>query len=140
MFYHPVQYSNLKKIIKDFALKNNLVVKDIEYIYLFNLFAKMNFNVYSKGTKYLIYAISECYRNLDLLDGKLSVIYKLIENHFNTNSVSSSIRSALYHFNNNKDHIAIKELSSRFNERANISPKYFLEVVTTYVYYEKNKE
>ena len=95
----PVKYEYLKKTLKQFALDNNLALKNLDYLFLRNLFSKLNFNVDSKGTKYLMYAVNECYKNINLLENDLNYIYNIISKHFVCDNVKSSIRSSLRPFN-----------------------------------------
>lgn len=95
----PVNYEYLKKTLDQFSLENNLALKNLDYLFFRNLFSKLNFNVDSKGTKYLMYAVSECYKNIDLLEKDLKYIYDIISQHFESDNVKSSIRSSLRPFN-----------------------------------------
>ncbi len=130
----PVKYEYLKKTLKQFALDNNLALKNLDYLFLRNLFSKLNFNVDSKGAKYLMFAVNECYKNIDLLEKDLNYIYNIVSKHFASDNVKSSIRSSLRPFNRFKGCIKDKELFSFFNMiNGDLSVKKFLEIMITYL-------
>ena len=140
IFYTPMTYPRLSNLIKEYAISHNLVIRDVSWACLYKLFEKLNFRMSASGTKYLMYAVQECFKDYSLLEKDLNYIYDHIAKNFNTtSSIRSSIRSSLRQFNREIDKIDVKELFLRFKDRGNISPRYFLDVVTSYLYNEMFK-
>ena len=115
-------------MIKVFILKNGKVLREK----IKKLLLELKFDIYSKGTYYLIEAIILAVNNPDLIV-VLNELYKKIANKYNKNStqIRRSIIGSIDVMNN---HISSEQLHSFFHIYNNekVSPKYFFTVVIEY--------
>lgn len=97
------------------------------------------FNLYAKGTIYIIDAILMSYNNPRLLSN-LTVLYNIIamQNNDNVTRVQRSVRSSIDNMNN---HITKEQLRSFFHIYDNdiVTPKYFFTTVLDYLIDSKEK-
>lgn len=107
---------------------NSINVEDIN-----NLMEKLNFNLYTKGTKYLIDCIIIANNNIDLLYN-ISELYSYVAgiNNTNTNIIKWSITNSLSTMNRFVDKEMLYSLFDDYDGRK-ISPKYFIGIFLSYL-------
>lgn len=133
ILFKPIEFRDLKNAVDNICLNSQIPELDDFKLQLFLL--DLKFNINSLSTKYLIEAIHQCYYFPHLL-GNLDDIIKLIAYKFNVNekTVKFSFRNALKPINNYRENITQSAFINLFDSMRNITPKYFLEVITTYLH------
>ena len=129
----PTNLDEVLSLIKDISN----APKELDQIKLKSLLLELKFNLYSKGTLFLIDAINIAYNNPVLLC-KIEDLYNRvsIKNNVSVNKIQRSIRSSIDVMNN---HISPELLRSFFHIYNNdiIAPKYFFTIIIEYLYKEK---
>lgn len=107
---------------------NSINVEEIN-----NLMKKLNFNLYTKGTKYLIDCIIIANNNIDLLYN-ISELYSYVAgiNNTNPNIIKWSITNSLSTMNRFVDKEMLYSLFDDYDGRK-ISPKYFIGIIISYI-------
>lgn len=138
ILFKPFEFNDLKDAIDDICLDSEVPELDTLQLQLFLL--DLKFNINSISTKYLIEAIHQCYYCPHLL-GNLDEIIELIAYKFNVSkkTVKYAFRNALKPINNYRNTITNSSFIKLFDPMRNISPKYFLDVITTYLHKEAKK-
>ena len=131
----PYNLDELLSTIKEIgSTSNELTKKEIK-----DLIYRLNFNMYSKGSRYIVDAIKLAYDDINLLSN-VTELYKLIAimNDEKPNKIQRSIRSSIDVMNN---HITKEHLRSFFHIYDNniITPKYFFTTVVDYFIELKEK-
>ena len=131
----PYNLDELLSTIKEIgSTSNELTKKEIK-----DLIYRLNFNMYSKGSRYIVDAIKLAYDDINLLSN-VTELYKLIAimNDEKPNKIQRSIRSSIDIMNN---HITKEHLRSFFHIYDNniITPKYFFTTVVDYFIEQKEK-
>jgi len=129
----PTNLDEVLSLIKDISN----APKELDQIKLKSLLLELKFNLYSKGTLFLIDAINIAYNNPVLLC-KIEDLYNRVsmKNNISVNKIQRSIRSSIDVMNN---HISPELLRSFFHIYNNdiIAPKYFFTIIIEYLYKEK---
>ena len=122
-------------------MKCEFKVEDLTLYELDFLLLHLNFNLKSNGTRYIESAIIQCYYYPTLLCS-LDGIFNIIAKQYNTTSetVRDGMRSALNPLNNSRIYEHPHPLTKLFDINRNITPKYFLETIVTYLLMKKNKK
>ncbi len=138
ILFKPVEFKDLKSAVEGICLNSQIPELDDLKLQLFLL--NLKFNINSPSTKYLIEAIHQCYYYPYLL-GNLDDIIKLIAYKFNISekTVKFSFRNALKPINNYRETISQSSFINLFDPMRNISPKYFLEIITAYLHKQNRK-
>lgn len=131
----PYNLDELLSTIKEIgSTTKELTKKEIK-----DLIYRLNFNMYSKGSRYIVDAIKLAYDDINLLSN-VTELYKLIAimNDEKPNKIQRSIRSSIDIMNN---HITKEHLRSFFHIYDNniITPKYFFTTVVDYFIEIKEK-
>lgn len=107
---------------------NSINIEDIN-----SLMKKLNFNLYTKGTKYLIDCIIIANNNTDLLYN-ISELYSYVAgiNNTNPNIIKWSITNSLSTMNRFVDKEMLYSLFDEYDGRK-ISPKYFISILIHYI-------
>lgn len=131
----PYNLDELLSIIKEIgSTTKELTKKEIK-----DLIYRLNFNMYSKGSRYIVDAIKLAYDDINLLSN-VTELYKLVAimNDEKPNKIQRSIRSSIDVMNN---HITKEHLRSFFHIYDNniITPKYFFTTVVDYFIEQKEK-
>lgn len=131
----PYNLDELLSTIKEIgSTTKELTKKEIK-----DLLYELKFNMYSKGSRYIAYAIQLAYKDIDLLSN-VSSLYKLValQNDVKDNKIQRSIRSSIDTMNS---HISKEQLRSFFHIYDNdiITPKYFFTTVVDYFLELKHK-
>ena len=131
----PYNLDELLSTIKEIgSTTKELTKKEIK-----DLIYRLNFNMYSKGSRYIVDAIKLAYDDINLLSN-VTELYKLIAimNDEKPNKIQRSIRSSIDVMNN---HITKEHLRSFFHIYDNniITPKYFFTTVVDYFIEQKEK-
>lgn len=139
ILFKPIKFSELENAIDNICL--NSQIPELDELQLQLLLLDLKFNLNSLATKYLIEAIHQCYYFPHLLKS-LDDIIKLVAFKFNVNekTVKFSFRNALKPLNNYRYSITESAFVNLFDNMRNITPKYFLEVITTYLHKTAKKE
>ena len=129
----PTNLDDVLSIIIDISK----VPEELSQIKLKSLLLELKFNLYSRGTLYLIDAINIAY-NEPMLLCKIEDLYNRVakKNNISMNKIQRSIRSSIDVMNS---HISKELLRSFFNIYNNelIAPKYFFTIILEYLYKEK---
>lgn len=139
IFNKPLDYNKLLETIN--LMKCEFKVEDLTLYELDFLLLHLNFNLKSNGTRYIESAIIQCYYYPTLLCS-LDGIFNIIAKQYNTTSetVRDGMRSALNPLNNSRIYEHPHPLTKLFDINRNITPKYFLETIVTYLLMKKNKK
>ena len=129
----PTNLDDVLSIIRDISLSpKELSQKELKAILL-----ELKFNLYSKGTMYLIEAINVAYYEPSLLFN-IRELYEEIAKRKNIEvyKIQRSIRNSIDVMNN---HISSELLRSFFHiyNRELVTPKYFFTMILEYLYNEK---
>lgn len=137
ILFKPIEFKDLKVSVDNICLNSQIPELDELQLQIFLL--DLKFNINSLSTKYLIEAIHQCYYSPYLL-GKLDDIIRLIAYKFNEpeKTIKSAFRNSLKPINNYRNNITKSEFINLFDPMRNISPRYFLEVITTYLHKKNN--
>ena len=129
----PTNLDEVLSLIKDISN----APKELDQIKLKSLLLELKFNLYSKGTLFLIDAINIAYNNPVLLC-KIEDLYNRvsIKNNVSVNKVQRSIRSAIDVMNNHISHELLRSFFHIYNNDI-IAPKYFFTIIIEYLYKEK---
>lgn len=132
ILFKPFELNELKKAINNICL--DIKIPELDDIQLQLFLLDLKFNINSPSTKYLIEAIHQCYYYPHLL-GNLDDIIKIIAYKFNVSekTIRYSFRNALKPINNYRKTIQ-SSFINLFDSMRNITPKYFLDVITTYLH------
>ena len=124
----PINYRTLNKILDSLIEEKHLDGLNNKII---GILSNFDFNVKSKGYKYLIESIKACLTFPHLIDNLEKNLYPYISNQFiNTNSskikwaVEKSINS-MYRYTD------VQILERFFPNSKKLSPKYFIEIITS---------
>ena len=133
ILFKPFDYNELKIAIHNICLDSKIPELDNLQLQLFLL--DLKFNINSPSTTYLIEAIHQCYYYPHLLRN-LDDIIKIIAYKFNVSekTIRFSFRNALKPINNYRNTINQSSFINLFDPMRNITPKYFLDVITTYLH------
>ena len=133
ILFKPFDFSELKVSIQDICLDTKIPELDNLQLHLFLL--DLKFNINSPSTKYLIEAIHQCYYYPHLLRN-LDEIIKIISYKYNVSekTIRFSFRNALKPINNYRSTITQSSFINLFDPMRNITPKYFLDIITTYLH------
>lgn len=139
ILFKPIIDDDLNKTVSDIYIDSK--IPEIDKISLKLFLLDLKFNIHSLSTKYLIEAIYQCYYYPNLLEN-LDDIINLIAFKFNTNSktVKAAFRNALRPINIYRKEITQSTFINLFDPFRNITPKYFLEVITMYLYKIKSQK
>ena len=129
----PTNLDEVLSLIKDISN----APKELDQIKLKSLLLELKFNLYSKGTLFLIDAINIAYNNPVLLC-KIEDLYNRvsIKNNVSVNKVQRSIRSSIDVMNNHISHELLRSFFHIYNNEI-IAPKYFFTIIIEYLYKEK---
>lgn len=129
----PTNLDEVLSLIKDISN----APKELDQIKLKSLLLELKFNLYSKGTLFLIDAINIAYNNPVLLC-KIEDLYNRvsIKNNVSVNKVQRSIRSSIDVMNNHISHELLRSFFHIYNNDI-IAPKYFFTIIIEYLYKEK---
>ncbi len=132
ILFKPFKLDELIKAIHNICLDKKIPELDDIQLQLFLL--DLKFNINSPSTKYLIEAIHQCYYYPHLL-GNLDDIIKIIAYKFNVSekTIRYAFRNSLKPINNYRNTIQ-SSFINLFDSMRNITPKYFLDVITTYLH------
>ena len=138
ILYKNFDYNELSSTIKEICSNNKY--KELNEIELKLMLIELKLNINSNCTKYLIEAITQCYYYPNLLNN-LDNITKSVACQFNVSNeiVKSSFRNALRPINMYRKSIKGSKFLSLFDETRNITPKYFLDIITTYLHTQNQK-
>lgn len=107
------------------------------------LLTKLNFSLSSKGTKYIKSAITHCYYSQysENKSCSLKELFEIVANEYDTTieTIRDGIRSSLIPLNTYREFIDSHSILNLFNNYRNITPKYFIETVSTYFYMKKTR-
>lgn len=133
VLYKNFNYTSLENTIREICINNKYLELNETDLKLMLTDLKLNIN--SNCTKYLIEAIFQCYYYPHLLNN-LDNIIKLVSCQFNVSEkiIKYSFRNALRPINNYRNSIKGSSFISLFDESRNITPKYFLDIITTYLH------
>jgi len=121
------------KTLKSEIKYNKLTREEIDMLLL-----RLNINSSANGTDYLRTAIFHCYYYPTALKSLNDIIKLVAEIYCTTfDTIRDGMRSSLIPLNNSTPSATIFKL---FDSTKTITPKYFLEVVSTYLRYIKNKK
>lgn len=128
----PTNLDEVLSLIKDISN----APKELDQIKLKSLLLELKFNLYSKGTLFLIDAINIAYNNPVLLC-KIEDLYNRvsIKNNVSVNKVQRSIRSSIDVMNNHISHELLRSFFHIYNNEI-IAPKYFFTIIIEYLYKE----
>lgn len=129
----PTNLDEVLSLIKDISN----APRELDQIKLKSLLLELKFNLYSKGTLFLIDAINIAYNNPVLLC-KIEDLYNrvAIKNNVSVNKVQRSIRSSIDVMNNHISHELLRSFFHIYNNDI-IAPKYFFTIIIEYLYKEK---
>lgn len=129
----PTNLDEVLSLIKDISN----APRELDQIKLKSLLLELKFNLYSKGTLFLIDAINIAYNNPVLLC-KIEDLYNRvsIKNNVSVNKVQRSIRSSIDVMNNHISHELLRSFFHIYNNDI-IAPKYFFTIIIEYLYKEK---
>ena len=131
ILYTPIDMKCLSETINEIYCETQYQELDEKTLDL--LLLKLKFSLNSNGTKYIKEAITQCYYYPYLLQNLDSVFDLIAKTHNISNeAVRSSFRTALIPINRYREHIQYKFLKL-FDDTRNITPKYFLEIITMYL-------
>ena len=129
----PTNLDEVLSLIKDISN----VPKTLSQIKLKSLLLELKFNLYSRGTLFLIDALNIAYNNPRLLCKIEDLYYEVAKkNNLSVNKIQRSIRSSIDVMNG---HISTELLRSFFHIYNNelIAPKYFFTMIIEYLYNNK---
>lgn len=148
-------FTNTAKIYRIFRMSKSLeelsnIVREISYGKKYNniddeclnkLLYSMWITLGSLKTEILKDAIYECYNFPYLLNNFDSVLNLLsFKYRTDTETIRNAIRSTLGNLNKYKHNLQNHDVVKMFEPDKNISPKAFLEVVVSYLHFQKNQE
>ena len=107
------------------------------------LLTKLNFSLSSKGTKYIKSAITHYYYSQysENTFYSLKELFEIVAKEYDTTIeiIRDGIRSSLIPLNTYREFSNSHSILKLFNNYRNITPKYFIETVSTYFHLIKNK-
>ena len=133
ILYKNFNFDMLGNAVRDICLNHKyLELNETDIKLMLN---SLEFNVNSGCTKYLIEAIIQCYYYPYLLNN-LDNVAKVISYQFDVpeDTVKYAFRNSLRPINTYRNSIKGSTLMNLFDETRNITPKYFLDVITTYLH------
>ena len=127
----PFHFQELLDTIKQVHIYNQ---EDLNQEYLNSLLLKLSFNLYSKGTKYLIDSIVLANSNPNLLYN-ITNLYSLVasQNHTSENIIKWSITNSLSSMNRYVDKKLLYSIFYEYDGR-NLTPKYFISLLLRYIH------
>ncbi len=129
---------NIELMLSEFSIPI-LTEKEINL-----LLTKLNFSLSSKGTKYIKSAITHCYYSQysENTFCSLKELFEIVANEYDTTieTIRDGIRSSLIPLNTYREFIDSQSILKLFNNYRNITPKYFIETVSTYFHIKKQNE
>lgn len=127
----PCNFLDILMTIHEMDIPKRANSIDIEEIN--TLMTKLNFNLYTKGTKYLIDCIIIASNNADLLY-QINNLYSCVaqKNNTNSNIIKWSITNSLSTMNRFADKELLYSLFDEYDGR-NMSPKYFIGIIVSYI-------
>lgn len=135
----PKSMEELSNTVKEMSYGEKY--NDIDDEYLDELLYSMRIIIGSLKTEILKDAIYECYNFPYLLNNFDSVLNLLAFKYkTDTETIRNAIRSALSNLNKYKHKLLNHDVVKMFEPDKNISPKAFLEVVVSYLHFQKNQE
>lgn len=138
-FSKPVVLETLIDTIN--LMKKEITVEELTIQEINALFLMIGLGLGSNGVHYLSSAIVQCYYQPSLLNS-LDTILNLIAYQYNVKpeSVRESMRSTLERLNKNTITFTNNPLLKLLDTERNITPKYFLDIITTYFQIKKKKK
>lgn len=122
----PINYNSLNKTLNFIISEKNSDIIDEEIIHILSNF---DFNVKSKGYKYLVECIKACLKSPSLINNLEKKLYPCIANQF-IDASPSKIKWAVEKSINSMYRYTNKEiLESFFPNSKKLSPRYFIEEI-----------
>ena len=105
------------------------------------LLLKLNLDISNKCTGYMISAIKQCYYYPYLIYS-LNDVFKVVALEYNTSesTIKEGLRASLIRLNKYGTVMKTNSILDLLNTSETITPRFFIEVVTTYLHDEKNKK
>ncbi len=138
VLHKPLNYKELVETVN--LMKPGFLNCQLAEVEVEDILVHLGFNMYSNGTKYVVFAILQCYYNSNMLNN-LDKLFEIIAYTYNTTpaSVRSCIRNALVPVNTSRNTLN-NPLLDLFDNTRNITPKYFIDIVCTYFRIKKHKK
>ena len=138
VLHKPLKYKELSETVN--LMKPGFSNRQLAEVEVEELLMHLGFNMYSNGTRYVVFAILQCYYNSNLLNN-LDKLFALIAYTYNTTpaSIRSCIRNSLVPVNMSRNTLN-NPLLDLFDSTRNITPKYFIDIVCTYFRIKKHKK
>lgn len=136
---NPVNLEKLANTVHN--MKNNLQLEELTIPEINALFLLLNLGLGSNGVHYLTSAIQECYYQPSLLDS-LNNILNLIayQNNVTQENVRENMRCTLNRLKKNGISNTNNPLLKLLETQENVTPKFFIEIATTYFQIRKKKK
>lgn len=130
IFTNPVNYESVIETIKEIPSNS---YKEFNEKNIRTLLLKLNFNLHSYGTTYLIYAIDEAYKNPDLI-ANISKLYELVgEKVFlPPETVRGKIRNSMETMLRITSDDEIKRVLPFYHNSKRLTPKYLITLIVDY--------
>lgn len=130
IFTNPVNYESVIETIKE--IPNNFE-KEFNEKNIRTLLLKMNFNLHSYGTIYLIYAIDEAYKNPSLVTN-ITKLYELVGEKVSLSpeTVRGKIRNSIETMLRITSDDEIKEVLPFYHNSKRLTPKYLITLIIDY--------
>lgn len=133
ILFKPFKYEELEQTVSDICMDTQ--TPELSELDLKLFLLELKFNLCSTSTRYLIEAIHQCYYYPNLI-GNLDDIIKMVAYKFNVaeKNIKFAFRNALKPLNNYRFSMKNNTFIKLFDESRNITPKYFLEIIVTYLH------
>lgn len=133
ILFKPFEYEELKQTVSNICM--NTKIPELSELDLKLFLLELKFNLCSTSTRYLIEAIHQCYYYPNLLSN-LDDIIKIVAYKFDVDekTIKFAFRNALKPLNNYRFTMPNNSFLNLFDQMRNITPKYFLEVIVTYLH------
>ncbi len=133
-FVKPFNFTSLLDTINEIFYTSYFDDDNFLYNYINNMLWKLQFNVHSKGTTYLIDAIFTAYRKQSFLYHTQELIQEIAkENKTNTIAVRSAIDKSISSMFRYTDITIISNFFNEYYDGRKLSTKYFISLVVNYL-------
>lgn len=127
IIHKPLRLNELTNIIIEMKLNEEKVVNESNFI---NLMVKLKFNLYSKGTIYLMDMIKICFSSPHLV-ANMDKLYELVSIKYNISKIKTkwSVHSSLSTMNKYVSSDLLTSIFNIYDNERNLTPKYFISIV-----------
>ncbi len=131
IIHKPLKLNELTNTITEMRLNEEKTINENDFI---NLMLKLKFNLYSRGTTYLMDIIRICFDSPHLISN-MDKLYELISIKYNISKIKTkwSVHSSLATMNKYISSDLLTSIFNIYDNERNLTPKYFISIMLNFL-------